>query len=192
MGTPDFAAKSLERLYSDGHDIAGVFTQADKPRSRGMKLSNSPVKELALSHNTPVYQPAGLKDGEAVNIIKELNCDLITVVAFGKMLPKEILDIPPLGCINIHGSILPKYRGASPIQHAILSGEKETGVTSMYISQEMDAGDILLTKKTSIDDSETKEPKFILVRASFICLSLWKSSTVIIMQLSTASPGRFL
>jgi len=155
MGTPEFAAKSLGRLYSDGHDIVGVFTQVDKPRNRGMKKSFSPVKELAISFDTPVYQPTNLRDDRIVNTIKELQCDLITVVAYGKMLPKEILDIPPLGCINIHGSILPKYRGPSPIQHALINGEKETGVTSMYISEEMDAGDIILVKRTTIGEEET-------------------------------------
>ena len=155
MGTPGFAVKSLGQLYSDGHDIVGVFTQADKSRNRGMKKSFSPVKELAISFDTPVYQPTTLRDNRIVNTIKELQCDLITVVAYGKMLPKEILDIPPLGCINIHGSILPKYRGPSPIQHAVLNGEKETGVTSMYISEEMDAGDTILVKRTTIGEDET-------------------------------------
>ena len=155
MGTPEFAKKSLERLYSDGYDIVGVFTQEDKPRNRGMKLSFSPVKELAVSYGTPVFQPATLRDGKAADLIKELQCDIITVVAYGKILPKEIIDIPPLGCINIHGSLLPKYRGASPIQYAILNGEKETGVTSMYLSEEMDAGDMLLVKKIAIGDDET-------------------------------------
>ena len=160
MGTPEFAVKSLERLYSDGYDIAGVYSQADKPRNRGMKKSFSPVKELALSFGTPVYQPETLRDGLFVESIKKQSCDLIVLVAYGKLLPKEILDVPKLGCINIHGSILPKYRGASPIQHAILNGEKETGVTSMYISEEMDAGDVILTKKTSIDDNETSVELF--------------------------------
>jgi len=160
MGTPEFAAVSLKRLYSDGHDIAGVFTQADKPRNRGMKLSFSPVKELALLHNTPVFQPVTLRDGGAARSIKELKCDLIVVVAYGKILPKEILDIPPLGCINIHGSILPKYRGAAPIQHTIINGESETGVTSQFISEEMDAGDIIFTKKTRIEENETSVDLF--------------------------------
>jgi len=151
MGTPDFARVSLERLYNDGHDIVGVFTQADKPQNRGMKVGVSPVKQLALEHDTPVYQPTKLSAG----VMDDLHCDLITVVAYGKKLTNEILEKPPLGCINIHGSLLPKYRGASPIQHAILNGEKETGVTSMYISEEMDTGDILYTLKTHIGDDET-------------------------------------
>jgi len=155
MGTPDFAAESLKRLYDDGFDIAGVFTQPDKPGNRGMKLNISPVKELALSYGTRVFQPVTLKDGKSAGLIKSLECELIVVVAYGKMLPNDILEIPPLGCINIHGSLLPKYRGASPVQHAIINGENETGVTSQYISEEMDAGDILLVKKTAINDEET-------------------------------------
>jgi len=160
MGTPQFAAVSLEQLYNDNYDVAAVFTQADKPRNRGMKLSYSPVKELALSHGTDVFQPATLKDGKAAEIIKGLSCELIVVVAYGKILPNEILDIPPLGCINIHGSLLPKYRGAAPIQHAIINGEKETGVTSQYVTEEVDAGDIILYKKTNIGDDETSADLF--------------------------------
>jgi len=160
MGTPDFAVKSLERLYIDGHDIAGVFTQADKPRSRGMKLSFSPVKGLALSYDTPIFQPATLKDGAADGVIKDLCCDLIVVVAYGKFLPESILNLPPAGCINIHGSILPKYRGAAPVQHAILNGDTETGVTSQFMAEEMDAGDILFIKRTSIDENETSVDLF--------------------------------
>ena len=160
MGTPGFAVESLKRLYSDGHDIVGVFTQSDKPRNRGMKFSFSPVKELALSYNIPVYQPVTLRDGVAAGIIKELNCELIVVVAYGKILPKEILDLPPLGCINIHGSILPRYRGAAPIQHAVINGEKETGVTSQFISEKMDAGDIIDIKIVPIDDNETSGDLF--------------------------------
>jgi methionyl-tRNA formyltransferase len=155
MGTPEFARKPLSRLYDDGFDIAGVFTQADKPRDRGMKVSFSPVKELALERGTNIFQPATLRDGTAEWILKELGCELIAVVAYGKLLPKEILDLPPLGCINIHGSLLPKYRGAAPIQHAILNGETETGVTSMYMSEGMDEGDILYTKKLTIEENET-------------------------------------
>ena len=151
MGTPEFARKSLDRLYSDGHDIAGVFTRADKPRNRGMKLSFTPVKELALEHGSPVYQPVKL----SAELFDDIDCELIAVVAYGRILPKEILVLPELGCINIHGSILPKYRGASPIQHAILSGDKETGVTSMYMSEGIDDGDILYTRKTQIGEDET-------------------------------------
>jgi len=161
MGTPDFAVKSLERLYNDGHDIAGVFTKEDKPRNRGMKLSFSPVKELAVSRGTPVYQPHDLKNESTDTIINNLQCDIIAVVAYGKILTKEIIDAPPLGCINIHGSLLPKYRGASPVQHAILNGDKETGVTSQYVAEKIDSGDIIFNKKTLIGDDETSEELFI-------------------------------
>ena len=155
MGTPGFAVTSLERLYSDGHEIVGVFTQQDKPRNRGMKVSFSPVKELALSRGTPVFQPFTLRDGEAVELLLGLDFELIVVVAYGKILPKEILGIPPLGCVNIHGSLLPKYRGAAPIQWAVINGESETGITSMYMAEELDAGDIILARTTPIGVEET-------------------------------------
>ncbi len=155
MGTPDFAACSLRRLYLDGHDVCGVFTQPDKPKNRGMKMTVSPVKEEAISHGTPVYQPEKMRDGTALKTVKELAPEIIVVVAYGKMLPKEILDEPKLGCINIHGSILPKYRGSAPIQWAVLNGEKETGVTAMYMAEAMDAGDIIAVKKTEIGEKET-------------------------------------
>ena len=155
MGTPDFAAKSLERLYFDGYDVAGVYTQPDKARKRGMRVSYSPVKETAITHGTPVYQPSSLRDTEVHAQLAALNCDLIVVVAYGKLLPGEILSIPPLGCINIHASLLPRYRGAAPVQWAVLNGESETGVTAIYMSKELDSGDILLAKKTRIDDDET-------------------------------------
>jgi len=155
MGTPSFAEKPLQRLYNDGHDIAAVFTQPDKPKNRGMKITCSPVKKLATSHGTPVYQPASLRDGVADEILRSLDCELVVVVAYGKILPRAMLEIPPLGCINIHGSLLPKYRGAAPVQWAVLNGETETGVTSMFISEELDAGDVLLTKKTIIGENES-------------------------------------
>lgn len=161
MGTPEFAAESLKRLYNDKQNVVGVFTQADKPKNRGMKMSFSPVKQLALLNNTPVYQPVSLKSNDSADIIKGLNCDIIVVVAYGKKLPNEILAIPPLGCINIHGSVLPKYRGAAPIQHAVLNDEKETGVTSQYISEEIDTGDIIKIKKTDIGEDETSQDLFI-------------------------------
>jgi methionyl-tRNA formyltransferase len=125
-----------------------------------MKLNFSPVKEFAMSHGFAVYQPTTLKDGKAADYIRELKCDLIALVAYGKILPNEILDIPPLGCVNIHGSLLPKYRGSSPIQRAIINGDKETGVTSQYISEETDAGDVILSKKTLIGENETSADLF--------------------------------
>ena len=157
MGTPEFALKSLERLYTDGHEISGVFTQADKPRNRGMKLSHSPVKEFALEKNLSIFQPEGRLSAD---IFAGLEFDLIAVVAYGKLLPTEVLSLPKLGCVNIHASLLPKYRGAAPIQHAVLSGEKETGVTSMYMAEKMDAGDIIFTEKTPIGEHETSGDLF--------------------------------
>ena len=155
MGTPDFAARSLERLYADGHDVAAVFTQPDRRKGRGMKVVFSPVKELALKYDTPVFQPVSLLDDTVVGALSDLKCDLIAVVAYGRLLPVEVLKIPLLGCINIHASLLPKYRGAAPIQWAVLNGETETGVTSMLMAKELDAGDILLSKQTVIGEDET-------------------------------------
>lgn len=155
MGTPAFAALSLDRLYSDGYDICAVVTQPDKQQNRGMKLEMSPVKKLALKHQTFIYQPQTLKDGAAAGMLLKLSPDLIAVVAYGKLLPPEILSLPKYGCINIHGSLLPKYRGSAPVQHAVLNGERITGVTSIYMSPEMDAGDIIFTKTTEIGEDET-------------------------------------
>ena len=155
MGTPDFAASSLQALYDGGYDVAAVFTQPDKPKNRGKKLSKSPVKELAEAHGTAVYQPATFKDGQAVETLREIGPDLIAVVAYGKILPDSVLNIPPMGCINIHGSLLPKYRGSAPIQWSVLKGEKITGVTSMYLASKMDAGDMIFKKTLEIGDYET-------------------------------------
>jgi len=155
MGTPDFASRSLERLYDDGHEVAAIFTQPDKRKGRGMKILMSPVKELALKYDTPVYQPASLRDAEVLKTFRELNCELIAVVAYGRLLTSEVLSIPYLGCVNIHGSLLPKYRGAAPVHWAVLNGETLTGVTSMLMTEELDAGDILLTRQTEIGEDET-------------------------------------
>ena len=155
MGTPSFAAASLERLYADGRDVAAVFTQPDKPKHRGMKLTQSPVKTLALEHDTPVHQPATLRDGQALEILRDIEPDLIAVVAYGKLLPHDILTLPTFGCVNIHGSLLPKYRGSAPVQWAVLNGDEISGVTSMYMAEQMDAGDIILKKETPIGDGET-------------------------------------
>lgn len=160
MGTPDFAARALQDLYDYNYDICGVFTQPDKPKNRGMKLEESPVKKLAVAHGTPVYQPVKLRDGEAMRIVEELAPDLIAVVAYGKILPTDILAYPKCGCINIHGSILPKYRGAAPIQWAVLNGDKVTGVTAMYMAEEMDSGDIICIKDTEIQPEETSGELF--------------------------------
>ena len=149
MGTPDFARSILERLVADGHEVCGVFTQPDKPRNRN-KVTPSPVKEYALTQNIPVFQPTAMRDGTALADLKALAPDLAGVAAYGRILPEEMLAVPPLGCINAHASILPKYRGAAPINWAILNGEKETGVTVMHMAKECDTGDMILVKTQDI------------------------------------------
>ena len=155
MGTPEFAVASLKRLVEDGHDVCGVFTQPDKPKNRGMKMMFSPVKEYALSQNLTVYQPLKMRDGEALGIVQQLQPELIVVAAYGRILPEEILNAPKYGSINVHSSLLPQYRGAAPINWAILDGLDETGVTIMYMAKELDAGDIIHTVETAIDIDET-------------------------------------
>lgn len=157
MGTPDFAVPSLKQLIADGHEIAGVFTQPDKPKNRGMKLTPSPVKVVALEHEIPVYQPVSLKGDEAYDTLAQLAPELIVVAAYGKILPKSILELPKYGCINVHSSLLPKYRGAAPINWAILNGDEETGVTIMYMAEGLDTGDIISQRATPIDPNETVE-----------------------------------
>ena len=155
MGTPESAVPSLRRLVADGHEIVAVWTQPDKPAGRGKKLQASPVKQLALDHNLPIHQPARIKTPEAKELFASHNADVAVVVAYGKILPQEILDAPSLGCVNVHFSLLPKYRGAAPVNWAIVNDEKETGVTTMRIIQELDAGPILLQSATRIDENET-------------------------------------
>lgn len=156
MGTPDFAKESLENLYDAGHEIIGVVTNPDRPKGRGMKMIASPVKEYALEKNLKVYQPETVKNNiDFIKLVKNIHPDIICVVAYGKILPKEILDIPEYGCINLHGSILPKYRGAAPIQWAVLNGDKTTGVTTIYMNESMDAGDIILKREVEIGEDET-------------------------------------
>ena len=155
-GTPDFARDSLEAVYNAGYEIIGVVTNPDRPKGRGMKMIPSPVKEFALEKELKIYQPEKVKNNiEFIDEIKSLNPDVICVVAYGKILPEEILNIPKLGCINVHGSLLPKYRGAAPIQWAILNGDKETGVTTMYMDKGMDTGDMILKEKVTIGEDET-------------------------------------
>ena len=154
MGTPDFAVASLKRLVEDGHQLCGVFTQPDKPKNRGHKLTPSPVKEYALSQGLEVYQPLKMRDGEAFSIVEKLAPELIVVAAYGKILPEDILNYPKYGSINVHSSLLPKYRGAAPINWAILDGEEETGVSIMYMAKELDAGDVILQKTTPIGPRE--------------------------------------
>lgn len=156
MGTPDFARDSLKAIYEKGHEILSVITVPDKPKGRGMKLVYSEVKEYAISKKIEVLQPDRLRGNiEIIEKIKNMNPDIICVVAYGRILPKEILSIPKYGCINVHPSLLPKYRGSAPIQWAILNGDKKTGVTTMYLDEEMDAGDIILKEEVIIEDNET-------------------------------------
>ena len=154
MGTPDFAVASLKRLVEDGHDVCGVFTQPDKPKNRGHKMTFSPVKEYALTVGLPVYQPMKMRDGEALGIVRELAPELIVVAAYGRILPEDILSTPGYGSFNVHSSVLPKYRGAAPINWAILNGDSVTGVTIMYMAKELDAGDVILCRETAIDPDE--------------------------------------
>jgi len=157
MGTPDFAVPSLEALLDAGHEVVGVFTQPDKPKNRGMKLQPPPVKVCAQAHAIPVFQPEKVRDGSALAIVRDLAPDLIVVAAYGRILPQDILDEPKYGCINVHSSLLPRYRGSAPIHWAILNGDKESGVTIMQMVLALDAGDILAQTSTPIDPDETVE-----------------------------------
>ena len=160
MGTPSIAVGTLEALLKADHEVVGVFTQPDKPVGRKQILTPPPVKVFAEENGIPVYQPKTVRDGEALLILKNLNPDIIVVVAYGKILPKEILSLPKYGCVNAHASILPKYRGASPIQWCIVCGEKQTGVTTMLMDEGMDTGDMLETATVDIGDDETSEELF--------------------------------
>lgn len=156
MGTPDFAKESLEQLSKTKHNILAVVTNPDKPKGRGMKKLFSPVKEFALANDIPVYQPDKVRNNvEFIQQIKDMKPDLLCVVAYGKILPEELLTIPPLGSINVHGSLLPKYRGAAPIQWAVLNGDKTTGITTMYMDAGMDTGDMILKEEVEIGEDET-------------------------------------
>ncbi len=155
MGTPDFAAAILERLISTGRNVVGVFSQPDKPVGRKQIIEATPTKKLAQEHGIPVFQPTKMKDGTALEMMKSLSPDLVVVAAYGRILPKDLLDVPPLGCINVHGSLLPKYRGAAPIQWSVINGDKVTGVTTMYMAEGMDTGDMILKLETEIGENET-------------------------------------
>ena len=155
MGTPDIAATCLKKILADGFDVVGVYTQPDRPKNRGMKLAFSPVKEVAIAHNLPVFQPENFREEETVEQLRTLQPDVVAVVAYGRILPQKVLDIPHNGCINIHASLLPSYRGSAPYQWAVLDGLEETGVTAMYLCRQMDAGDIIDVSKTPIDPNET-------------------------------------
>ncbi|WP_053956942.1 methionyl-tRNA formyltransferase [Inediibacterium massiliense] len=152
MGTPDFSVPCLKQIIQDGHEVIGVFTQPDRPKGRGKKLTSPPVKEIAMEYNIPVFQPQKIREEESVQQIRELKPDCIVVVAFGQILPKSILDIPKFGCINVHASLLPKYRGAAPIHWAIINGEKISGVTTMYMDEGLDTGDMILKREVPIED----------------------------------------
>ncbi len=155
MGTPDIAATCLDKILQDGFQVVGVYTQPDRPKNRGMKLAFSPVKELALQHDLPVFQPESFKDPQTVEQLKALQPDVVAVVAYGRILPQSVLDVPAKGCINIHASLLPKYRGSAPYQWAVLDGQKQTGVSAMYLCRQMDAGDVIDVAKTPIGPNET-------------------------------------
>lgn len=162
MGTPDFAVPALQALYDSEHTVCAVFTQPDKPKGRGYKLMPPPVKELAMKYDTPVYQPESLKRDpkSATDILNRYSPDVIVVAAYGKILPKEVLELPKFGCVNIHGSLLPKYRGAAPIQRAVLNGDEFSGVTTMKMAEGLDTGDILMMSKTPIGINETSAELF--------------------------------
>lgn len=155
MGTPPIAATCLEKIIADGFEVVGVYTQPDRPKNRGMKLAFSAVKEVALQHNLPIFQPENFREDETVEQLRALAPDVVAVVAYGRILPQRVLDIPGRGCINIHASLLPKYRGSAPYQWAVLDGLKETGVSAMYLCREMDAGDVIDVAKTPIEPNET-------------------------------------
>ena len=155
MGTPDIAAICLKRILSDGYDVVGVYTQPDRPKGRGMKMVFSPVKEVALEAGIPVFQPENFREDETVEQLRSLNPDVVAVVAYGRILPQRVLDIPAKGCVNIHASLLPQYRGSAPYQWAVLDGRKETGVSAQYMAAKMDAGDVIGVAKTPIDPDET-------------------------------------
>ena len=155
MGTPDIAATCLKKILADCFEVVGVYTQPDRPKGRGMKLVASPVKEVALAHDLPVFQPENFREEETVEQLRSLKPDICAVVAYGRILPQKVLDVPTYGCINIHAIVLPKYRGSAPYQWAVLDGLTETGVTAMYLCREMDAGDIIDVSKTPIGENET-------------------------------------
>ena len=160
MGTPDFAEASLKKMIDEGFPVVGVFTQPDKPKGRGMEMSFSPVKTLALANNIPVYQPEKMRDGTALAQIKTLAPDILVVVAYGRILPDDILAVPKYGAVNVHASLLPKYRGSAPIQWAVLNGDRTTGVSTMYLAHEMDTGDVIYTEETEIGEQETSGELF--------------------------------
>ena len=182
MGTPDFAVPSLKALLEAGHEVAAVYTQPDKPKGRGHKLLPPPVKELAMEHNIPVYQPVTLRKPEAIEELRALQPELIVVAAYGKILPVDALNIPPRGCINVHGSLLPKYRGAAPIQWAVLNGDKVTGVTIQQMGEGVDTGDMLSKAETEIGPDETSGELFdrlMILGAELLIDTIEKLDTIV-------------
>lgn len=155
MGTPDFSVGTLEALIEVGHEVALVVTQPDKPKGRGGKMQYTPVKEVAVAHNIPVYQPKRIREPECIEELRKYNADIMVVIAFGQILPKEILEMTPYGCVNVHASLLPSYRGAAPIQWAVINGEKVSGVTTMQMNEGLDTGDMLLKVEIPLDEKET-------------------------------------
>ena len=155
MGTPDIAATCLKKIIADGFEVVGVYTQPDRPKGRGMKMQFSPVKEVAVAENIPVFQPENFREDETVQQLRDLKPDVCAVVAYGRILPQKVLDIPAKGCINIHASLLPQYRGSAPYQWAVLDGLKETGVSAQFMQLQMDAGDVIDAAKTPIGENET-------------------------------------
>lgn len=175
MGTPDFAVPCLDTLKNAGHELLAVFTQPDKPKGRKYKLTPPPVKVKAIDMGIPVYQPSTLKDGEALGILKQLNPEIIIVAAYGKILPKEILELPKFGCVNVHASLLPRHRGASPIQWAIISGDSQTGITTMQMNEGLDTGDILKTASIDIypdEDAQSLHDRLSILGSELICKTL--------------------
>lgn len=175
MGTPDIAATCLQKILEKGCNVVGVYTQPDRPKNRGMKLAFSPVKEVALANDLPVFQPENFREDETVEQLRALRPDVVAVVAYGRILPQRVLDIPAKGCINIHASLLPCYRGAAPYQWAVLDGLTETGVTAMYLCREMDAGDVIDAVKTPIGPDETAGQlldRLAVLGADLLCTTL--------------------
>ncbi len=185
MGTPDFAVPSLERLIADGHTVTTVVTQPDKPVGRKQVLTPSAVKVCALTHGLPIYQPTSVKTDEAYDYLRGIEADAMVVVAYGKILPKRILEMTRYGCINVHGSLLPRYRGAAPVQWAVLNGDAEAGVTTMLLDEGVDTGDMLLTSRRTLDDTITGGELFDLLAADGAQLL---SETLTQLQAGTLTP----
>jgi len=160
MGTPDFAVTCLERIIADGHGVPAVFCQPDRPKGRGMAVECPPVKKLAAQKGMPVFQPLGLKGDDTVELLREIAPDVIVVIAYGRKLPAQILSLPPMGCVNVHASLLPRWRGAAPIQWSLIKGDEITGVSTIYMSETLDAGDIILKRQTKIRPDETSGQLF--------------------------------